>query len=401
ESKKWASDALETPAENTWSSPKVTNEVGADWPLAMTAALILERFGGAEDVALLENMARRVTGSSHYEVPVHNALVQALSAIYARLGLAATRQALSRASQLKGGRTTDITDAANRALGTVGMPADLDHAKTDADAYLAMMKRLGRTDELQKIFRDTTFWGTNSAEPVRQAALKLAGERETDAAALHRLHNMMKTQTSYSRTGYEMSRAWAAIVAREGLTGGLGDAMKRYLDARGVKDYSLGSSWPILYAYVVTAQLAGGADTLAPLEELMDQSPGDIASVNEQAYFNSPDAWARVLVRSGKFEEYSRSQGLNADGSPKPSKLQEMLTNQTRPMKTAAALRAIAYARDPVFSRRAAEPKGSVPDIHPGAGSPSSTSSNSYPRGPSNPRFRDDWPPYGHGHMMY
>ncbi|MDP3541471.1 MAG: AAA family ATPase, partial [Elusimicrobiota bacterium] len=141
ESKKWASDALETPAENAWSSPKVTNEVGADWPLAMTAALILERFGGAADVAMLENMARRVTGTSHYEVPVHNALVQALSAIYARLGLAATRQALIRASQLKGGRTNDITDAANRALGAVGMPADLDHAKTDADAYLAMMKR--------------------------------------------------------------------------------------------------------------------------------------------------------------------------------------------------------------------------------------------------------------------
>ncbi len=401
EAKKWGAETLEAPAENTWSSPKVTNEVGADWPLAMTAALILERFGGAEDVQVLENMARRVTGSSHYEVPVHNALVQALSAIYARLGLAATRQAMSRASQIKGGHATDITDAANRALGTVGMPADLDHAKTDADAYLAMMKRLGRAEELQRIFRDTTFWGTNSAEPVRQAALKLAGERESDAAALNRLHNMMKTQTSYSRTGYEMSRAWAAIVAREGLTGGLGDAMKRYLDARGVKDYSLGSSWPILYAYVVAAQLGGGVDALAPLEELMDQSPGDIASVNEQAYFNSPDAWARVLVRSGKFEEYARSQGLNEDGSPKPSKLQEMLTNQIRPMKTAAALRAIAYARDPSFSRRAAEPKGNVPDIHPGAGSSSSTSSNSYPRGPSNPRFRDDWPPYGGGHMIY
>ncbi|MBI2787463.1 MAG: AAA family ATPase [Elusimicrobia bacterium] len=394
EAKKWGTDALEAPAENTWSSPKVTNEVGADWPLAMTAALILERFGGAEDVQVLENMARRVTGTSHYEVPVHNALVQALSAIYARLGLAATREAMHRAAQIKGGRTTDITDAANRALGAIGMPADLDHAKTDADSYLALMKRLGRTEELQRIFRDTTFRGTNSAEPVRQAALKLAGETETSPEALARLHNMMKTQTSYSRTGYEMSRAWAAMVSRLGLTIGLGDAMKRYLDARGVKDYSLGSSWPILYAYVVTAQLSGGADTLAPLEELMDQSPGDIASVNEQAYFNSPDAWARVLVRSGKFEEYSRSQGLNADGSPKPSKLQEMLTNQTRPMKTAAALRAIAYARDPFFSRRAAEPKGSVPDIHPGSTSSAAPSSSpSFPRGPSNPRFRDDWPP--------
>ncbi|PIR19293.1 MAG: hypothetical protein COV48_02805, partial [Elusimicrobia bacterium CG11_big_fil_rev_8_21_14_0_20_64_6] len=226
---------------------------------------------------------------------------------------------------------------------------------------------------------------------------KLAGETETDDEALNRLHGMMKGQTSYSRTGYEMSRAWASIVSREGLTRGLGDAMKRYLDARGVKDYSLGSSWPILYAYVVTAAAAGGADALGPLEELMNQSPGDIASVNEQAYFNSPDAWARVLVRNGLFEEYSRSQGLNADGSPKPSKLQEMLTSQTRPMLAAAALRAIASARDPSFSRKAIEPKGDLPDIHPTAtGSVASAPnySRGYPRGPSNPRFQDHWPPY-------
>ena len=40
--------------------------------------------------------------------------------------------------------------------------------------FNAQHRRL--TDELQRVFRDTTFWGTNSAEPVRQAALKLAGE---------------------------------------------------------------------------------------------------------------------------------------------------------------------------------------------------------------------------------
>ena len=392
--KKWGAEVVDEKGASEYSSVAPKVQVGADWPLAMTAALILERFGGSEDVEMLENMARRVTGTSHYEVPVHNALVQALSAIYTRLGLAATRQAILRASQIKGGRTTDITEAAKRALGMVGMPADLDEAKTDGDAYLAMMKRLGRTDELQRIFRDNTFWGTNSADSVRQAALKLAGETEKGDEALTRLKNMMKTQTGYSRTAFEMSRAWANIVSREGLTRGLGDAMKRYLDTRGVSDYSLGSSWTVLYAFVLTAASAGGADTLVPLEELMQQSPGDIASVNEQAYFNSPDAWARVLVRNGKFEEYSRSQGLNADGSPKPSKLQEMLTTQTRPMLAAAALRAIAYARDPNAALRAVEAKGDVPDIQPvGVSKPAPT-----PRGPSNPRFNDRWPPH---HDMY
>jgi hypothetical protein len=354
--------------------------VGADWPLAMTAALVLERFGGAEDVELLENMSRRVTGTSHFEVPVHQALTQALAAIYARLGLAATRQAMIRVVQ-RPGRIDDITDAVKRALGTVGMPADLDDAMTDADAYLAMMKRFGWTEELQRIFWDTTLWGKRY-DSERQAALKLAGETQKGEETLNRLQNMMKTQSSYSRTGYEMSRAWGAIVAREGLTQGLGDAIKRYLDAYGLKDYNRGSNWAVLYAYVIAAAAAGGADTLGPLEELMNQHPLQIASVNEQAYFNSPDAWARVLVRSGKFAEYSRSPGLNADGSPKSSKLQEMLTSQTRPMLAAAALRAIAYARDPAFSRAAVAPQGQVPDIHPGA----SNSASSSPPRPLNPR---------------
>ena len=339
--------------------------VDTDWPLAMTAALILERFGGAEDVEMLENVARRVTGTTDYEVPIHNALVSALSAIYARLGLAATRQALIRAAQFKIGRSTDIADAAKRALGTVGMPADIDSAKLDADGYLAMMRRIGREDELRQIFRDTTLWGKNSDEFVRQAALKLAGETETGEAALKRLKNMMKTQTQYSRTGYEMSRAWASVVAREGLTRGLGGAMNRYLGARSVTNYNRDSSWPVLYAYVIAAALAGGADTLAPLEELMSQSPKDITAKNEQAYFSAPDAWARALMRSGKFEEYARSQGLKDDGSPKPSKLQGMLISRSQPLLAAAALRAIAYARNPALSRRAAEPKGDLPDILP------------------------------------
>jgi ATP-dependent Clp protease ATP-binding subunit ClpC len=389
----WAGEVTQTEKKETWGSvsKKIDVEVGENWPLAMAAALVLERFGGAEDVEVLENMARRVTGTAHNDVPVHNALVGALSAIYTRLGLGATRKAMSRAAQITEGRTVDITDAAKRALGTVGMPADIDEAKLDADGYLAIMKRLGRTAELHRIFRDTTFWGTNSAEPVRQAALMLAGETEKGDEALNRLKNMMKTQTTYSRTAFAMSRAWASIVSREGLTKGLGDAIKRYMDTRGVKDYSAGSTWTVLYAYVLTAQMAGGADALEPLEELMNASPSDIASVNEQAYFNSPEAWARVLVRSGKFEEYARSQGLNADGSPKPSKLQEMLTNQTRPMLAAGALRAIAYARDPNFSRRAVAPKGDLPDIQPEPPSPAPSS----PRGPSNPRF-NGW----HGEMF-
>jgi hypothetical protein len=68
-------------------------------------------------------------------------------------------------------------------------------------------------------------------------------------------------------------------------------------------------------------------------------------------------------VRSGLFDEYARPQGLGEDGAPKPSKLQLMLANQTRPMLVAAALRAIAYARDPSFVKTFVEPTAAVPDI--------------------------------------
>ncbi|UPT76073.1 MAG: AAA family ATPase [Elusimicrobiota bacterium] len=388
----WANPVRITETATSWGSTekKADAEVGAQWPLAMTAALILERFGGAEDALLLENMARRVTGTSHYEVPVHGALVSALSAIYARLGLAATRAASVRAAQITEGRTNDIVAAVKRALGFVGMPADASDAKQDADGHLAMVKRLGKTDELLRVFRDTTFWGTNSDASVREAALKLAGETGT-VEDLPRLKNMMRTQTGYSTTGFETARAWASIVARERLVGDLGGSIKRYLDARGVKDYSNGSTWPFLLAMVEAAKLAGGAAELEALEELMNASPGDIASVNEQAYFNSPDAWARSLVRSGRFEEYARPQGLDENGAPKPSKLQVMLLSQTRPMLAAAALRALAYARDPNFPKAPVAAAGSTPDLRyeNGAWTASAPPSPS-PRGPSNPRFNRD-----------
>ncbi len=380
----WDADVEVVPPASQYGSATVKKSISSEWPLAMTAALVLEKFGGAEDALLLENVSRRITGTSHYEVPVHQALTQALSAIYARLGLAATRAAMSRAAQIKGGHTADITGAAKRALGSVGMPIDADEAKNDPDGWLALQKRLGKTSELLRVYKDTTFWGMAS-DPVKQAALRLAGETETGDDALRMLKNHMKTQTSYSRTGFEASYAWAAVAARMKLTRGLGGAIKRYLDEKGLSEYSSATAWTTLLAYVELARLAGGAEVLGALEEMMDHSPSDITPVHEQPYFSTPDAWARSLLRSGKFDEYAKPQGLDEKGSPKPSKLQVMLLDKNRPMKVAAALRAIAYARDAGFKRDAIEPAGDVPNIH-----PEGSSSSSSPRGPSNPRFDPD-----------
>ncbi|MBI4061264.1 MAG: AAA family ATPase [Elusimicrobia bacterium] len=366
--RKWGEAVVDERGESGYAAPAPKVQVGEDWPLAMTAALILERLGGPEDVELLENTSRRVLGTSHFEVPVHSALASALSTLYARMGLSAT-MAASRRGARGGGQAMDIAEAVNRALGSVGVPAHLGELKADSAGYLAMMKRLGRQEELREIFRDKWAWRDNNEFPsVHQAALIFAGETEAGAEALGRLRDLMRAQNGYSLTGHEMSRAWAAIVAREGLTRGLGGAIARYLEARGMESYDLADDWPVLYAYVATAALAGGADALEPLENILSQPPAGIASVNEQSYFSAPDAWARVLVRSGKFEEYARSRGLNADGSPKPSRLQEMLADQTRPMRAAAALRAIAYGRDPSKPSRPAEPKGGLPDLLPPAG---------------------------------
>ena len=68
------------------------------------------------------------------------------------------------------------------------------------------------------------------------------------------------------------------------------------------------------------------------LEQVMNSDPDDIASVNEQAYFTSPDAWARTLIRSGRFAEYSRPT-LGKDGAPGPSRLEAMLASKNRPSK--------------------------------------------------------------------
>lgn len=216
----------------------------------------------------------------------------------------------------------------------------------------------------------------------------MSGGLESGDAALPRLKDWMQAHSSYSRVAYEMSRAWAAIAAREGLTRGLGGAIKRYLDMQGLTNSSTAAGWTTLLAYVELAGLAGGTDALRPLEEMMNQPPSGIASVHKQSYFSSPDAWARVLVRSGKFEEYAQPQGHDANGAPKPSKLQEMMTDRSHPMLMAAALRAIAYARDPGFTRRAVEPRGDLPDIQPAATKPAAPSFE--PRRPINPRHDGD-----------
>ena len=90
---------------------------------------------------------------------------------------------------------------------------------------------------------------------------------------------------------------------------------------------------------------------------------------HEQAYFAAPEAWAKTVVRSGKFAEYSRPR-LGPDGAPQPSILMEMLMNKGRPLLVAAALRAMALARDLSFKEKPVEPKGEAPSLLSGKKAP-------------------------------
>ncbi len=342
---------------------------------------------------MLENVARRFTDSTHFEVPLHNALVQALGVLYVRAGLAGARAALKRGNEVKSPeRSTDIKDAAHRALGAIGVPADEDIAKRDADGLLELYRRQERVGELTAEFFDKAKY--NAADEARKMAiLKAVGDEATPEQAVALLREAMGKHASYSRTGYETSRAMASVLAQAGFFGGLGDAIKRWHDKFGITGYggAGGSQWTQLLAYVELARIAGGGETLAALEELMSNNPGSINSVHEQAYFTSPDAWARSLVRSGRFAEYARPT-LGPDGAPGMSRLEAMLASKDKPMLVAAALRAIAYSRDPFFKPKSWEPRGAVPDITPVS---SGSSSSSYEGG-----WPSDAPAYRGGNPL-
>ena len=112
-------------------------------------------------------------------------------------------------------------------------------------------------------------------------------------------------------------------------------------------------NWAVLLAYVLALEKSGGAGDLAALERLMNVSPDHDALdyQHEQAYFSAPEAWAKIVVRSGKFAEYARAH-LGPDGAPQPSILFKMLMSKDKPLLAAAALRAMAIARDSSFQEK-------------------------------------------------
>ncbi|MFI5361742.1 MAG: hypothetical protein ACHQ49_07210, partial [Elusimicrobiota bacterium] len=256
-------------------------------------------------------------------------------------------------------------EATARALGRLGYPSDLEEAKEDSAGLAELYRRMGKADELRAVFYDNDKW-RKLASPAKMATFALVAEVPPTDKTFGLLAESMKGARSSDRVArYHAAQAWANLVARGRRTKGLAAAMAAYTKQHGIEAHE--EQWAILYGYVLAAEQAGGPELLAPLEALMSVDPGEISSNHEQMYFSTPEAWAKSLIRNGKFAEYAAST-LGADGGPLPSRLQKMLTDKEHPMLAAAALRAIALGRDAAFRpKEAAAAETDVPTIDHGS----------------------------------
>jgi hypothetical protein len=289
--------------------------------------------------------------------------VDALGALYAQAGLAEVRAAAIRAANLKGtdDNEKDMKAAIGRALGRLGYPADMDEVKGDAGGLAELYRRMGKADELRAAFYETDKWNKQDSN-AKIATFALLAEAPATDKTFELLAESLRGKRSADRVArYYAAQAWADLVVRGRRTKGLAEAMTSYTTIHGINSYE--DQYAVLYAYVLAAEQSGGPELLAPLEKLMAFNPGSIASNHEQMYFSTPEAWAKTLIRTGKFAEYA-ARTLGPDGAPLPSRLESMLIDKDHPMMAAGALRAIALARDPSFKpKNAAGAETDVPKI--------------------------------------
>jgi ATP-dependent Clp protease ATP-binding subunit ClpC len=358
-------------AARKWNEPNIPSvSITTQSGIAVTASLIFQRFGGAEEIALLENLSGNLTEYSDYQTPMHNAFVDALAAMYERGGLAELRRAQVRAAQMTGKNKRDIENALAQALGRLGYPADMDEIKKSPEGIVELHRRIGRLDELRADFEDSARWAKID-NTRKMAALMVVGEETKPTEETFKILGEMLSEKGNRSTErsvrYYAAQAWANFVARGRRTKGLAEAMNAYVDKHGVA--SGNNAWGTLYAYVLAAEQTGGPELLPALEKIMGKDPTTINYYHEQIYFSTPEAWAKALVRNGLFAEYARK-SIGPDGAVAPSRLEKMLLAKDRPLLVSAALRAIALARDPSYRPAAASgPESDVPTLDQGSSS--------------------------------
>ncbi|MDD5656540.1 MAG: ATP-dependent Clp protease ATP-binding subunit, partial [Elusimicrobia bacterium] len=306
---------------------KWLDEAETPWPLALAAAVLLERRGGPQDKDMLEDALRRAAQQAgHDQKPLRGALTRALAATYARAGRQAALDAYARSAEESDEEYDDASDmrrASQLALGQAGTAEDLSKVDTLPEAHVALLWRaapirLARLLKIEWPLRPGSD-GRRALEAFRQGVVaEPRGELRRMAAALAGF----KAKADPNELGSGLAEAFAATAARAGRTRGLG----RELSAFGGKAADA-RAWPVLLALVLTAQKAADAEALPALEAVLDWDPAQVHALNEQAYFQAPLAWARTVVEGGRYDAFA-------------AQIDEM-AGSSNPMRVAAALHAM------------------------------------------------------------
>ncbi|MBI3300402.1 MAG: AAA family ATPase [Elusimicrobia bacterium] len=360
--------------EKGWADRDATESRLTDtWPLLMAAALLFKRYGTAADAEILVRILKKYTSSTHAHIPAKMALIDAVGSVLARAGRERARAVYDEAAA--GDYTQkQVKEAAQLALGKVGVledlptMADAEFKEVNPDSLIELLERV-EPARLEGFFE--AHWppqpdgsGKYSNAPFKKwdakqkiLILKLVGRGygrpERDLAILKEVLN--GTLNDDRVTHYHAAEAYSRIAARLNLSGNLQRQLEKYLEKHSFTSYD--DKWPVLLAYLYTAQKVGGPELLDALETAMRQNPGNLNANYEQPFFELPVTWAKVVVRNGLFAGMTRSEP-NADGTPGLSKIQKMLTSQD-PMIAAAALYAIALEQQRLGGR------GLEPDVEP------------------------------------
>ncbi|MBI4349371.1 MAG: AAA family ATPase [Elusimicrobia bacterium] len=397
--------------ERGWTDRGMTTDkLRAQWPMVMLASNVLERFGNAADIPVVEAMmAKYGEATSHYDIPARQALASALAALYARAGREAVLQA-------KWGTKThaDVKEALDLALGQVGVHEDLSVLQ---DAPLPRARLLKRVDPeafgkwLAESWPpakkadgsyDSSAW-TRRGDRERMAIFEQVGAKaeptEEDLAALG--DALGQRYESNRVVLYVAAKAWADVASRLGRVQAIDDRLKKFMDTHSLTSYNGADDWAILMGILHALEEAGTPASLSTLEAVLGSSDSGVQAYFEQPRFRMPVVWGRIVARHRLLGELMTPL-RGAEGKVLPSRIEEMLTSKY-PTEAAAALYAIAFSRrdSGLGAPTPPAPSGPAPEVAgKGSSSPSASSTPPRPFGNrwdyiSRRRFgHDHWDPY-------
>ncbi|PJA18817.1 MAG: hypothetical protein COX66_00040, partial [Elusimicrobia bacterium CG_4_10_14_0_2_um_filter_63_34] len=317
------------------------------------AVAVFKRWGTRADLPVLERLARTYTSISHYDIPAKQAIIDAYATLLARAGRDAALAAYENGTR-EGNASENVTIAAQRALGKVGLAEDVakvmspDGKTIEPDAFVDL---LARTDRAQLEAFVRAHWRTDSdgahfkslSTTQKKTVLKAVARTGLDPEAdFLELKQVIESKRGADRpTLYDAGDAFAALAQKQNLGANLERMLDQFMTNNTLNAYN--DRWAVLLALLYAAQRVGGPELLPVIEAVMASDPTHVSSNYEQPHFETPYTWARIVVRTGLIGRYLRKE-RGEDGELKPSKIERMLAS-TNPMAVAAALHAISLAQ--------------------------------------------------------